>query len=145
MRMACRIAAREGIVRGVTEAEVTSRVQEILSPLVHNTGDIQIIVKNASKFDSLDADENPVRYPTQSDSLVSEIWALPDQSDLAEAPIGHLFAVGIRIPYDNIALLPMVINGLADSIGTLYDQSELKGSDGFKGIELKTYAFMRHE
>ncbi len=144
VRMACRLAAREGVVTGVTEAEVADRVRDVLSPFVHSTDNIVVAVKDASTYDAVDSDGNPIDFPA-ADSIQAAIWNLPDLTNLQEADLGQLYVVAARVPYDEVALLPGVIKGLANYIGSMYDNTGLAETSALDGIQLKSYSFMRHE
>jgi hypothetical protein len=109
---ACRNAARVGAVEGSTTAQVESRVEQTLGTVVPLSA-VQIYVKNASSFDG----------GSSTPSSGAGLEALPD-AELRDMESRTLFVVRAKIPYNEIAIVPMPF--LAD-------------------VVLDAQAFMRHE
>ena len=96
---------------------VQHRVEELLGSAV-NPMHVQIFVKNADAFD----DGTP---PTSGDGIEE----LPDL-ELREAETRQLFVVRVKVPYQEVAILPVNL----PLIGPV-----------LQGVELAGQAFMRHE
>ncbi len=93
LRSAAEQGARSGVADGVTSAEVTARVQEILAPVI-DVSAVTVSVKDGSVFDEADTDPNTVNY-----------GALPDlQTATAEAR--QLYIVRVECDYSTVSLLP---------------------------------------
>lgn len=112
LNSACRNAARIGAVEGTTTAQVESRVEQMLGAAVPS-GTVEVFVKNASSFDGGGA------TPTTGDGIES----LPNV-ELANAEPRTLFVVRARVPYNEVAIVPMPF---------------------LKHVVLDAQAFMRHE
>ncbi len=117
IRSACRDGARIGTVEGTTTQMVQQRVEEVLASAV-NPVHVQVFVKNANAFD--------VGDPPTSDEAIEK---LPDL-ELIEAETRQLFVVRAKVPYQQVAILPVNL--------------PLAGSF-LQGVELTGQAFMRHE
>ena len=117
IRSACRDGARMGTVAGTSTQMVQHRVEEVLGSAV-NPVHVRVFVKNANVFD----DGTP---PTGSDGIEE----LPDL-ELTEAETRQLFVVRAKIPYQDVAILPVNF----PVIGSFLQRVELTGQ-----------AFMRHE
>jgi hypothetical protein len=109
---ACRNAARIGAVEGSTTAQVTSRVEQMLGTTVPIES-VDVFVKDASSF------EGGGSTPTTGEGLET----LPNV-ELANAEPRTLFVVRARIPYNEVAIIPMPF---------------------LKDVILDAHAFMRHE
>lgn len=109
---ACRNGARLGAVEGSTSAQVVSRVNQTLAPVAPSWSP-SVFVNDASVFDSSGTP------PTSG----SEIESLP-AIELSDAEPRQLFVVRARIPYNDIAFVPVPF---------------------LEGIQLESQAFMRHE
>jgi Flp pilus assembly protein TadG len=110
LNSACRNAARIGAVEGSTTAQVRTKVQEMIGSVVP-TAAVQIFVKNASSFDG------------GGSAVGAQLEGLPD-IELKDTESRTLFVVRAKVPYRNVAIVPMPF--LAD-------------------VELDAQAFMRHE
>jgi hypothetical protein len=91
---ACRNAARIGAVEGSTTAQVQERVEETIGKFV-SLDCVDVYVKNASSFDS---------GGTTPDG--SGLEQLPDL-DLSTTEPRTLFVVRAKVPYNEIAIVPM--------------------------------------
>lgn len=108
---ACRSGARMGSVEGTTTSQVESRVSSTLGT-VAPVESISIFVKDASVYDV----GTP---PTDGEG----IEAMPDM-ELSDAEPRQMFVVRARVPYNDIALVPMPF---------------------LKNLVLDGQSFMRHE
>ena len=118
MRKACREGARLGSTEGNTTAEVQAAVRQVLASAI-DPNQLQVFVKNASVYDG--GGPLPLTGP--------EIEALPNL-ELSEAEPRQMFLVRAKVPYQDIAIVPICI----PYVGHFLDSVELQGQ-----------AFMRHE
>ena len=117
IRSACRDGARIGTVEGTTTEMVQQRVEEVLASAVKPMH-VQVFVKNANALD--------FGNPPTSDKAIEE---LPDL-ELTEAETRQLFVVRAKVPYQEVAILPVNF----PLVGPFLQEVELTGQ-----------AFMRHE
>ena len=110
LNSACRNAARVGAVEGSSTALVRTQVQQIAETVVRPNA-VQIFVKNASVFDD------------GSSPVGSALESLPD-IELLDAESRTLFVVRAKVPYRDIAIIPLPF---------------------LRDVELNAQAFMRHE
>ena len=90
---AARRGALLGSYEGVTNSQVTAKVNAIVSA-AFNTSNATVIVKDGSVFDTANVNPNTLNYTT-----------LP-AIDLTQAETTDCFLVQVSVPYDNVALLP---------------------------------------
>ncbi|MGE3313584.1 MAG: TadE/TadG family type IV pilus assembly protein [Planctomycetaceae bacterium] len=93
LNAAAKRASREGVVDGVTSAQVVARVNEIVGSAV-STEDLTVLVKNGSAFDDPEVNASGIQYAT-----------LPD-IELEDAEPRQLFIVYVEIPYSAISIMP---------------------------------------
>jgi len=93
LNAAARSSARLGAVEGVTTAQVTSRANTILAS-AFPANQATVIVRDAAAYDTASMNAETINYDT-----------LPAK-DLSTAKTGDLFLVQIKVPYNNVALLP---------------------------------------
>lgn len=93
LNAAARSGARLGAVEGVTTAQVMSRANTILES-AFPANKATVIVRDAAVYDTANMNAETINYDT-----------LPAK-DLATAKTGDLFLVQIKVPYNNVALLP---------------------------------------
>ena len=117
IRSACRDGARIGTVEGTSTQMVQQRVEKVLGSAV-NLMHVQVFVKNADAFD----DGTP---PASGDGIEE----LPDL-ELREAETRQLFVVRVKVPYQEVAILPVNLPLIGPFL---------------QGVELAGQAFMRHE
>ncbi len=94
MDSAARQAARYGATEGITSAEVTTRVRNMLSAAV-DPSRITVAVKDGSSFDGAGP------YPTTAE----QIYALPSL-EVSTAEPRAAFVVYATVQYNDIAILP---------------------------------------
>lgn len=93
LNAAAKRGARYGVTEGVTTDQVEERVKSIVAKTL-NAGEASVLVRDAAVFDSSNMDPATIDYN-----------ALPP-IELSSADDGDLFVVQIKVPYDNVALLP---------------------------------------
>ena len=93
LRSAAEQGARSGIADGVTTAEVTAKVYQILAPVVDPSA-VSVSVKDASVFDDPGTDPEEVDYAT-----------LPP-IETATADPRQLYLVRVEVDYSAVSLLP---------------------------------------
>ena len=93
LKTAAKSGARYGSTSGVSAAQVTSRVQEIVASAFPSTR-ATVIVRDASVFDASQVNPSSINYN-----------GLPT-INLNNADYGQLFIVQVTVPYDQVALLP---------------------------------------
>lgn len=93
LKTAAKSGARYGSTEGASAAQVTARVQQIVSAAFPAT-QATIIVRDASLFDNANVTPSSINYNS-----------LPT-INLSEIEQGHLFIVQVTVPYDSVALLP---------------------------------------
>lgn len=93
LKTAAQTGARYGSTEGVTAAQVTTKVQQIVSAAFPST-EAKVIVRDASVFDSANVNPSNINYNS-----------LPT-INLTNAENGQLFIVQVSVPYDDVALLP---------------------------------------
>lgn len=93
LNTACRNAARIGAVEGTSTEMVRARVEELVGSAVR-PGAVQIFVKNASAFDNGTV---PVGAALES---------LPN-IELLDGESRTLFVVRAKVPYRDVAIIPM--------------------------------------
>jgi hypothetical protein len=108
---ACRNAARVGAVEGSTTAQVEARVEETIGKFVPLDA-VEVFVKNASSFDG--------GGTTPSGQGLEELPNI----DLSTTEPRTLFVVRAKIPYNEVAIVPMPF---------------------LEDVVLDAQAFMRHE
>lgn len=111
MSTACRNAARIGAVEGSTTDQVQARVEETIGKFVPIES-VEIFVKNASSFDGGGTTPNG-----------EGLEQLPN-IDLSTTEPRTLFVVRAKVPYNEIAIVPMPF---------------------LKDVIIDAQAFMRHE
>jgi len=109
---ACRNGARLGAVEGTTTEQVVGRVDQTMGSAI-DAAAVSVFVKDASVYDSGEAP------PTTG----AGIEALADV-EVADAEPRQMFVVRARVPYNDVALVPMPF---------------------MNGVILQSQAFMRHE
>lgn len=110
LNSACRNAARVGAVEGASTALVRSEAQRYVGTAVP-ISNVQIFVKDASAFDN------------GSTPTGSEVESLPE-IELLDAESRTLFVVRAKVPYRDVAIIPLPF---------------------LKDAEINAQAFMRHE
>ncbi len=90
---AAKDGARYGAVEGVTTAQVTARVQNLIGSAIPLTN-VTVMIKDASVFDVDPLDASTIDYA-----------ALPNL-DLTLATERQMFLVRVEVPYNDVALLP---------------------------------------
>jgi Flp pilus assembly protein TadG len=95
LKTAAQTGARFGSTEGATSAQVTAKVQQIVSAAFPSTN-ATVIVRDAGIFDTADVNPSNINY----NSLPS--ITLPNATD------GQLFIVQVTVPYDQVALLPPI-------------------------------------
>ncbi len=95
LNSACRSGARIGSVEGTTSADVVSRVEQTMSPVIPPEN-LTIFVNNAGVFDSGSS-------PPDSGAGIE---ALPS-IEVSEAEPRQMFVIRARLNYNDIALVPM--------------------------------------
>jgi hypothetical protein len=108
---ACRNAARVGAVEGSTTAQVEERVEETIGKFVPLDA-VEVFVKNASSFDG--------GGTTPAGQGLEELPNI----DLSTTEPRTLFVVRAKIPYNEVAIVPMPF---------------------LEDVVLDAQAFMRHE
>lgn len=93
LKTAAKSGARYGSTEGASVAQVTARVQQIVSA-AFPSANATIIVRDASLFDNANVTPSSINYNS-----------LPT-INLNEIEQGHLFIVQVTVPYDAVALLP---------------------------------------
>ncbi|MDA1210970.1 MAG: pilus assembly protein [Planctomycetota bacterium] len=94
LRAAANKAAREGVVDGVTTAQVEQQVMEFLQSGIKNADSVTVLIKDAGVFDDSSSDPSGINYSN-----------LPD-IDLSKAESRQLFIVRVEVDYDKVSLLP---------------------------------------
>ena len=112
LNSACRNGARVGAVEGTTTAQVIAAVNETLAPVAPSSS-IFVYIKDASVYDDGGT-------PPTSGAGIEELPGI----ELSEAEPRQMFVVRARVPYNDIALVPMPF---------------------LKDIQIDSQAFMRHE
>ena len=92
---ACRTAARLGSVEGTTSADVVTRVNQAMAPVI-DPGKVSVFVNDASVYDS---GGSP---PTSG----AGIEALPSV-ELYSAEPRQMFVIRARLNYNDIAIVPV--------------------------------------
>ena len=90
----CRNGARVGAVEGTTTSQVVTAINDVLKTVVPEDS-MEIFVKDATVFDTGTPPETG-----------SGIEALPDV-ELSNAEPRQMFAIRVRVHYNDIALVPM--------------------------------------
>lgn len=90
---AARRGAHLGSFEGVTNSEVETRVKQIVGAAI-NSDKATVLIKDASVFDSAGLDAANINVST-----------LP-AVDLTQADLGDCFLVQVKVPYDQVSLLP---------------------------------------
>jgi Flp pilus assembly protein TadG len=90
---AARRGALLGSYEGVTNAQVETKVKSIVNAAI-NADQATILIKDASIFDSGDLNAASIDYN-----------GLPSVT-LEDAERGDCFLVQVKVPYDNVSLLP---------------------------------------
>jgi Flp pilus assembly protein TadG len=90
---AARIGARMGTVNDVTNAQVTTRVQQVVGSAIRTTN-VTVLIKDASSFETGTLNPTSVNYSS-----------LPDIT-LKTAEASQMFLVRVTVPYNQVALLP---------------------------------------
>ncbi len=111
LNAAARRGAHVGSFEGVTNADVETRVKDIVNAAI-NANLATILIKDASLFDQAEFDASTISYA-----------GLPE-IDLTQAEMGDCFIVQVKVPYDQVSLLPTFF---------------------IKGREIIGQAAMRHE
>lgn len=93
LNAAARSGARLGSVEGITTSQVVSRVNTVVGKSFPS-GKATVIVRDASVFDTSSVAASTLDFTK-----------LPAK-DLSTAKTGDLFAVHVKVPYKNVALLP---------------------------------------
>lgn len=93
LNMAAKRAARMGAVKDSTNDAVTTRATQILSKSI-NVAHAEILLKDASIFDDPNVDPAAISYDS-----------LPD-INLQDAEERQLFLVRVKVPYEDVALIP---------------------------------------
>ena len=93
MTAAAKRGARYGSVAGVTNSDVVTRVSDVLDSAI-DTSNAEILVKDASIFDTPEVDTTTIQYEDLVDVSIDQLG--PRQ----------LFLVYITIPYNDVAILP---------------------------------------
>ncbi|OYW17607.1 MAG: hypothetical protein B7Z55_12175 [Planctomycetales bacterium 12-60-4] len=93
LNAAARRGAHLGSFEDVTNAEVETKVKEIVGAVI-NPSKATITVRDASSFDSANFSASNIDY--------SSLPAV----DLSTAEMGDCFIVRVTVPYDNVSLLP---------------------------------------
>lgn len=93
LNAAARQGAHLGSYQGVTNAQVTTTVQRVVSA-AFNTPKATVIVRDASAFDAANVNPKTLNYN-----------ALP-AVDLTKCKTSDCFLVQVTVPYDDVALLP---------------------------------------
>lgn len=95
LNAAAKRGARMGVTEGVTTSQVETRVREILeSGFGAKNVAVTIQIKDASMFDSAGADASNIDF----DSLPA--------IELANASTRQLFVVRVKVPYEQVAIVP---------------------------------------
>jgi Flp pilus assembly protein TadG len=93
LKAAAKSGARYGSTLGVTNAQVTAKVQQIIGS-AFNASKATVIVRSASVFDTSTVNPTSINYNT-----------LPT-IDLTQCNEGDLYLVQVKVPYNSVALLP---------------------------------------
>ncbi len=93
LKAAAKSGARYGATVGVTNAQVTARVQQIVGS-AFNATKATVLVRSASVFDTSNVTPSTINYNS-----------LP-AIDLTQANQGDLYIVQVTVPYNSVALLP---------------------------------------
>jgi Flp pilus assembly protein TadG len=93
LNAAARQGALLGSYQGVTNAQVTSKVQSIISTAFNST-QATISINDGATFDSANVNAGTLNYST-----------LPS-ANLSNSATGSCFLVQVSVPYDKVALLP---------------------------------------
>jgi Flp pilus assembly protein TadG len=93
VKAAAKSGARYGSTLGVTNAQVTTKVNQIIGS-AFNAAAATVIVANASVFDTSTVSPSNINYST-----------LPS-IDLTQCNEGDLYVVRVTVPYNSVALLP---------------------------------------
>ncbi len=112
---AARAAARTGVADGKTTADVTAKVDEILSAGI-DSSQATVYIKDGSAFDDATITTDQIN--------ATDYNLLPD-IEIFGMDARQLFIVRIEVPYDQVTLIP--------------------GGGWLKGLTLSGQAVMRHE
>ncbi len=93
LNAAARQGAHLGSFQGVTNSQVTTKVNAVVSA-AFNTTNATVMVRDGSVFDTSNVNPETLNYNT-----------LP-AIDLTTAKTSDCFLVQVTVPYDNVALLP---------------------------------------
>ncbi len=118
LQTATRVAARQGATEGVSTAEVTQRVRDLIATVV-DPNQVDILVKDASVLDTTGA------LPATS----ADYQNLPN-INLDEAETRQLFLVRVTVPFSAFGLLGNV---------------DFLPGDSLSAITLRNQSIMRHE
>ncbi len=135
LKTAAQDSCRFGSVCGVTVDEVEARVRECLLGTV-DPDQVEILIKDAAVYDSGGTLPHEVG---DSDAFAT----LPDFTTdypLEDLEPGHLMLVRVRVPYEDITLLP--VNTLSRMMALA---SGTPQSNVFAGQVYEAYSFSRHE
>ena len=110
LRAAATRAGREGVVEGVTTAEVRAIAREVIGSAV-DAGQVRVLVKDASAFDAGATGET------------TNFEGLPN-IELAAARNRQLFVVRLEVAYEDVSLIPPMFLKNADGTPrTLHGQA----------------------
>jgi Flp pilus assembly protein TadG len=99
LNSAARRGAHWGSFEGASNAEVTSKIKQVLGA-AFDENQATILIRDGSVFDEPNVNPSAINYA-----------ALPS-IDLSTAEMGDCFIVQIQVPYNNVSLLPpFFVNG----------------------------------
>ncbi len=90
---AARISANYGCAEGITNSQVESKAKQVIGA-AYNANKATVIVRDASVFDTVGVNPTTLNYD-----------ALPAIT-LATADTSQFFLVQVKVPYNQVALLP---------------------------------------
>lgn len=93
LNAAARRGAHYGTFEGVTNAQVETKVKQIVGSVI-NANKATVTVRSASAFDQANFNASAINY-----------GSLPT-IDLSAAEMGDCFIVRVTVPYDTVSLLP---------------------------------------
>lgn len=88
-----RIAANYGCAEGVTNTQVENKAKQVIGA-AYNSSKATVIVRDAGVFDTANVNPATLNY----DSLPA--------ITLSSAPTSQFFLVQVKVPYNDVALLP---------------------------------------